>query len=371
MSHEAPPPLVQALDAFVDVLSRITDETPGVDHGFYDGLCAAICRQTSVDRAVIFRYDGAHRRVRAAGSSGVDLDIFDGVFVSVEVLGEARRALEDDVVVETRSFAGIPEQFEPLVHDRVLVVAPMVAAGRWIGVVVGDRPADAPPLEDAERHLLWTLGKTAALAAMARIATSQAHRARELEERIDMARDIHDGAIQRLFGVSLALAGEGDLDAASRARASDELQAALQDLRDAVQPPAEPLLAADRDDARRGARRAARRSTRTSGSCSRRAIRRDVPPELEALAQSVFVEAIRNAQKHAHPRRVARPCRPGRRRVRARRDQRRGPRAARAARPGWACGSPALEALQQGGVVEFGRSGPGAWQVRLVVPNGH
>src|SRR4051794_28058161 len=48
--HEEEAQLVQALDAFVDVLSRITDETPGADHGFYDGLCAAICRQTSIDR---------------------------------------------------------------------------------------------------------------------------------------------------------------------------------------------------------------------------------------------------------------------------------------------------------------------------------
>jgi hypothetical protein len=30
----------------------------------------------------------------------------------------------------------------------------------------------------------------------------------------------------------------------------------------------------------------------------------------------------------------------------------------------------ALEALQSGGVVEFGERGPGRWQVRLVVPDG-
>lgn len=272
MTSDAPAPLVQALDAFVDVLSHITDETPGVDHGFYDGLCAAICRQTSIGRAVIFRYDGAHRRVRAAGAAGVDIAVFDGAFVSVEVLGEARRALEDDVVVEAREFEGIPAEFAYLVKDRVLVVAPMVAAGRWIGVVVGDRPAHAPPLEDAERHLLWTLGKTAALAAMARIATSQAHRTRDLEARIDLARDIHDGAIQRLFGVSLALSGKGDLDADSRRRCADELQAALQDLRDAVQ---RPRAVCRGRPARRWppSSRGSRTSIRFSASSSRRATR--------------------------------------------------------------------------------------------------
>ena len=29
----------------------------------------------------------------------------------------------------------------------------------------------------------------------------------------------------------------------------------------------------------------------------------------------------------------------------------------------------ALEALQSGGVIEFGERAPGTWQVRLVVPN--
>src|SRR6476620_10049997 len=121
----APGALVQALDAFVDVLSRITDEAPGTDHGFYDGLCAAICRQTSIDRAAIFRYDGAHRRVRAAGAEGIDISVFDGLFASVEVLADASRALQEDVVVETRDFAGVPPEFEHLVEGRQLVVAPM------------------------------------------------------------------------------------------------------------------------------------------------------------------------------------------------------------------------------------------------------
>jgi signal transduction histidine kinase len=362
---EPPGTLVQALDAFVDVLSNITDETPGVDHGFYDGLCEAIVRQTSIERAVIFRYDGAHRRVRAAGSEGVDISVFDGLFADVQILGEARRALEEDIVVETRDFHGVPPEYEYIVKDRVLVVAPMIAAGRWIGVVVGDRPDDAAPLGEAERHLLWTLGKTAALAAMARIATSQAHRARELEERIDMARDIHDGVIQRLFGVSLALAGDGDLDEESRRRCSDELQGALQELREAVQRPLRRLprptattLAAELD--------------RLAGEHPGLGLELEggdpaaVPDELQALAQSVLVEAIRNAQKHAHPRRVA---------VRVGHDDgafvlvvtNDGVSGA-GGTSGMGLRLAALEALQHGGVVEFGRYGADAWQVRLVVP---
>ena len=173
---------------------------------------------------------------------------------------------------------------------------------------------------------------------MARIATSQAHRARELEARIDLARDIHDGAIQRLFGVSLALAGEGDLDAAARARAAEELQAALAGPARRRPAAAEPRRAADRHDARGRDRALRRRAPRRSASRSPTAIRADVPPELEALAQSVLVEAIRNAQKHADPHRVA--VRVGREDVAFVLDGRQRRRArGRRERRGWGCGS--------------------------------
>ena len=229
----------------------------------------------------------------------------------------------------------------------------MVAAGRWIGVVVGDRPDDAPPLGDAERHLLWTLGKTAALAAMARIATSQAQRARELEDRIDMARDIHDGVIQRLFGVSLALAGDGDLDASARRRCADEIQGALPELREAVQRPLRRAAAADWHDARGRARAPRGRASGARASSSRRRSGATCPTQLQALAQSVLVEAIRNAQKHAHP-------------TSGRRSRRRASDDAfvlvvtndgvtgGGGTSGMGLRLAALEALQHGGVVEFG-----------------
>ncbi len=93
-----------------------------------------------------------------------------------------------------------------------------------------------------------------------------------------------------------------------------------------------------------------------------------IPPQLQALAQSVLVESIRNAQKHADPRRVG---------IRVGREDgafvlvvvNDGVRGGGGA-SGMGLRLAALEALQQGGVVEFGRSGPDAWQVRLVVPYG-
>src|SRR3712207_9222501 len=66
-------------------------------------------------------------------------------------------------------------------------------------------------LSDEERYVLWTLGKISALAEAARSATFQSLRARQLQERIDLAREVHEGVIQRLFGVTLAFSSEAEL----------------------------------------------------------------------------------------------------------------------------------------------------------------
>ena len=95
-----------------------------------------------------------------------------------------------------------------------------------------------------------------------------------------------------------------------------------------------------------------------------------MPASLEALAQSILAEAVRNAHKHA--------ARERRESVRC---------ATTAARSSSRCATTAptctadghggvglrlatLEALQHDGVLEYGEPEPGAWQVRLVVPIG-
>jgi signal transduction histidine kinase len=92
-----------------------------------------------------------------------------------------------------------------------------------------------------------------------------------------------------------------------------------------------------------------------------------VPTDLEPLAQSVLSEAILNARKHARPSRVT---------VSAGRAENAfvldvvndGVTTRGHHRPGIGLRLAALEALQSGGVLEFGKQGPSTWQVRLVVP---
>lgn len=354
------------IDLLVDVLAQADEDS--ISEGFYSRLAEAVCSFADMRRAVIFRYDDARRRVHAAGACGVDLSRFNNAHFTVEAAPAARDALAEDRVIEIGpegTHVTIPG-FTDLVTDRWLVYVPIAAAGRWIGVIVAEPQADAMRLDDGRRSLLWTLGKTLALATTSRVATFYGERSRQLEERINLARDIHDRVVQRLFGVSMALSVEQPLDDATRIRCGEEVQAALLELRAALQRPL------------------GRRSPQTNIALADELERlqalhpdlgltvegpvENVPDGLEPLVQSVLTEAVRNARKHAEAERVT---------VRARRhggafvleiENDGVGHAPRLGPAGVGLRLAALEALQVGGVVEFGRRSSGNWQVRLVLP---
>jgi signal transduction histidine kinase len=93
----------------------------------------------------------------------------------------------------------------------------------------------------------------------------------------------------------------------------------------------------------------------------------DVPTTLEPLAQSVLIEAVRNAQKHAAPSRVS--VRIGRREGAFVLEVANDGVLGGGRRAGMGLRLAAMEALQSGGIVEFGERKPGTWQVRLMVPD--
>jgi signal transduction histidine kinase len=262
----------------------------------------------------------------------------------------------------------VPPEYAELLGITTLVCTPLSAAGRAYGVICADRGGGQFELSDGERHLLWTLGKTTALVAAARNVTRQQERNRRLSERLDLAREVHERVLQRLFGVSLALSAEQPLDSEQRERCLVEMQEALGDLRRALERPLAPLppetgttLAGELERLRRSPGMVVDVDWRGDFA---------VPADLEPLAQSVLAEALRNISKHAKPSRVE---------VSVARDE--GTFTLEVRNDGTADGASAVmgtgggmglrlaafEALQHGGVVESGPDGADRWRVRLAV----
>jgi signal transduction histidine kinase len=270
------------------------------------------------------------------------------------------------VVISDRIEEVLPTDYAEVLGITTVVCTPMSAAGRAYGVICADRGGGRFELSDGERHLLWTLGKTAALVATARNATRQQERARRLGERLDLAREIHERVLQRLFGVSLALSAEQPLEPAERERCRAEMQEAIGDLRRALERPLAPL------PPETGTTLAAQLERVCATPQYPLAVHWPsnvtVPLELEPLAQSVLAEVLRNIAKHADPNRVE---------VNVDRDadtftlevRNDGAReVAGAGGGGMGLRLAGFEALQHGGMVEFGPTGPEGWRVRLVVP---
>jgi signal transduction histidine kinase len=361
------PARTDALDVVVELLAELDrDPAPGGGPGFYDRLCSALCRVVEMERASLLLYDDARQLVVPVGSRGIEPGILANIYGTLEETPIAQLALSEDRVVEVTGDLGrwVPERYAGIGGVETLTCTPVSAGGRWLGVIFADRGGGRFELTEAERDTMWTLGKTAALAASVRIATSQQGRARLLEARIDLAREIHERVVQRLFGLSLVLGSEGALSEEVRRRCADELQEALKDLRDALGRPLAP----------RGL---------DTGATLREELARlgrhykdlpleldwedgvEVPDGVEPLAQNVLAEALRNADKHADPTTV---------RVRVGRSdgtfvlEVRNDGARRHSRgTGMGLRLAAVEALGRGALVEFGPEGTD-WRVRLVVP---
>jgi signal transduction histidine kinase len=354
-----------ALDVIVELLGALDGGTQS-GRQFYDRLCEACCRLGAMDRAGLLLYDDARQLVVVVGSHGVEPGLLSEVYGTLEETPIAQLALSEDRVVEVTGELArwVPERYARLGGVETLCCVPVSAAGRWLGVFFADRGGTRFELTEAERHDLWTLGKTAALAASVRIATSQQGRARLLQARIDLAREIHERVVQRLFGVSLVLGSEHGLSEEARKRCADEMQAALTDLRDALGRPLAPRPldtgATLRDELARLGRHYKDLPLELDWEEGV-----EVPQTIEPLAQSVLAEALRNADKHADPSsvRVHVGSMDGAFALEVRND------GARSDTRGTGMGLrlAAVEALGSGALLEFGREGSD-WRVRLVVP---
>ena len=349
------------------VVGLLTEIDAGTGTGeFYDRLCEAVCRLTTMERAGLYLYDPTLRVVRAVGCHGVDPSLLQGVEGTLDETPIAQRALASDSVVEAseRLEQELPPRYARFAGITTITCTPVSAAGRWLGVIFADRGGGSRfALTDEERQAMWSLGKLAALAASVEQATIQREAARRLTEWIDLIREIHEGVIQRLFGLLLVLGAEGELDAEARQMGHDELREVLGELREAL--------------ARSRYERAPRTTMGLRQALQRIAAIRDdlevewpegveVPAEAEGLARDVLLEAIRNADKHSSASRieVVVGADDGNFSLEVVNDGAEGATSGR----GLGLRLATIEALRHSGIVEFGPLPGGRWHVRLVAP---
>lgn len=363
-THRPVVPLEQALDLAVSLLGEIASGAPKQE--YYGRLCSAVCRFSRMDRAGIWLYDAGRHEVSLVGAHGLDAEELGAYDLTVETTPIARRALEEDRVIESSENLDqeVPVGLAGALGLTTLTCTPLSAAGQWYGVLVADRNGARFALTDTERHLLHLSGKVLGLAASTRIAVRQTERARRLSDRLNLSRELHERVLQRLFGVSLVLGSGGELSADARQRCAEEIAEATTELRTTLQRPPQPPRATGRTLREELDRLPSHRPplpvsvTWADGAY--------VPPHAEALAQTVLAEALRNVRKHAAPTRVEVEvgARDGAWFIEVRND------GAREGTRGAAMGLrlAAFDALEHGGVVEFGPHRRGEWRVRLVLP---
>ena len=327
-------------------------------------MCEALCRLTRMERAGILLYDPASRAVRSVGSHGIDKAMIGEVEGTLDESPVALRALAEDRVISGELLRELPARYAGFAGITTLTCGPVAAGGRWLGIILADAGGDPYEIADEERETIHTLGRLAALAASVERATRQDERAWQLNERVELVRDIHERVMQRLFGLVLVLGSGEPLGEAERTTCHDELQAALADLRSAL---GRPLSDHGRPPSTTLRHLVERRAERMPGLAIEWAEGVVVPGRLERLAQSVFLEAVRNCEKHASAATVeVRVATAGEAfELEVVNDGVGG------THPGAGLGLRllTLEALQNGALVEFGPLPRDRWHVRMVGSN--
>lgn len=334
---------------------------------FYDRVCRAVCSLTTMTRAALLLHDNTYRTVIPMGSQGVDPDLAKRIEGTLDETPIAQRALREDRVIEVSGGlrGHVPDRYADLADTNCITCTPISAARRWLGVIFADRGGDDFQLDEGERETMLTLGRLAALTAAVERSTEHRESERRLSERVELTRELHENAIQRLFGVALALGTERGLSAEERRRCQEELRSVVGDLRTALTRPVASTRRPPKASLREVLERLAER---------REELRLDwqegieVPEHLEPLAQSVLAEALRNADRHSEPASLE---------VSVSSDgetfalavENDGVRDGRATKGGGlGLRLAALEALRYEGLVEFGALPERRWRVRLVVP---
>jgi signal transduction histidine kinase len=363
------PPAARAgtVEVLVGLLAELDAATEsGV---FYDRVCRAVCSLTTMTRAALLLHDSTYRAVVATGSHGVDPELVGRIEGTLDEAPIAGRALREDRVIEVSGgLAGhVPERYAELADTNCITCTPISAARRWLGVIFADRGGEDFELDEGERETMLTLGRLAALTASVEASTEQRESERRLAERVELTRELHENAIQRLFGVALALGSERGLSTEERRRCQEELRSVVGDLRTALTRPVASTRRPPKSSLRELLDRQVERREELGLDWQDGV---EVPTDLEPLAQAVLVEALRNADRHSEPSTVE-VCVASDGETFTLEIENDGAGDGRSTKGGGlGLRLAALEALRYEGLVEFGRLPGDRWRVRLMVPVG-
>jgi signal transduction histidine kinase len=180
-----------------DALNQVAAQARGAA----DGIVAALVLPDHRGELVLEVVDGILGR-HAKGFT------VPGSASSWEVFSSGKAKVIDELV----QIGPWPEDVNPgLVEDfgRIgpIVLVPMAAGDRVLGVLMVARPRGHHPFDAADVELVESFASQAALVLEFTRAQEDSRRLAILEDRDRIARDLHDLVIQRLFGLGLGLQG--------------------------------------------------------------------------------------------------------------------------------------------------------------------
>jgi signal transduction histidine kinase len=354
---------LDAIDLFVEHLAHTAKR--GATEAFYGTLCQCVRELTSMSRIGLLLFEPGTDVLVAAGAAGMALDELDAIRGEASDADLVKRAMREGRVMQAgEGGAEAPPRWAERFDFGYVSCAPVRAGARQLGVFLSDRGGEEFVLSDAERRMLSTFGRIAAVAVIARRVARAVGSAQQLAVRVDLTRQIHERVMQRLFAVSLVLDDE-NLTGEARRQCKREVAAALADLRSSLEVPAtSPVTETTLQQELRALPR--RYSALPVVLDAPEEIR--LPEHLEPLATAFLTETLRNVSKHARPSRVG---------ITVSQDanglsmlvENDG---VQEETSGTCLGLRllALQAQQQGGVVQYGRPEPGNWRMRLFIPGG-
>src|ERR671934_225758 len=130
MPETASSPRTDALDALVELLSELDEDSESSGTYFYDRICEAVCRLTSMERDALMLYDDTRKLVVPVGSHGVDPGLLSQVYGTLEETPIAQRALGEDRVVEVSEHLEreVPPRYARFAGVTTLTCTPVSAA---------------------------------------------------------------------------------------------------------------------------------------------------------------------------------------------------------------------------------------------------